>query len=76
MVHEPHSPTPYLLRRAASFKDMTLADMITTFVDDEWQRTNLLKLMGIDLAENNQKKINFLKSGFESQISNIHKNSC
>lgn len=57
MEHEPHSPTPYLLRRAASFKDMTLADMITTFVDDEWQRTNLLKLMGIDLAENNQKKI-------------------
>tara|TARA_B100000575_G_scaffold254633_1_gene223928 strand:- start:1774 stop:2934 length:1161 start_codon:yes stop_codon:yes gene_type:complete len=57
MEQEPHSPTPYLLRRAASFKDMTLADMITTFVDDEWQRTNLLKLMGIDTADNNQKEI-------------------
>ena len=48
LEREPHSPTPYLLRRAVSFKDMTLADMITSFVDDEWQRTNLLKLMGME----------------------------
>ena len=49
LEREPHSPTPYLLRRAVSFKDMTLADMITSFVDDDWQRTNLLKLMGMEM---------------------------
>ena len=49
LEQEPHSPTPYLLRRAVSFKDMTLADMITSFVDDDWQRTNLLKLMGMEM---------------------------
>ena len=55
MEHDPHSPTPYLLRRAVSFKDMTLADLISTLVDDEWQRTNLLKLMGMDTANNRKK---------------------
>ena len=48
MESDPNSPTPYLLRRAVSFKKMTFADMITMFVDDEWQRTNILKLMGAD----------------------------
>ena len=57
LEREPHSPTPYLLRRAVSFKDMTLADMITSFVDDDWQRTNLLKLMGMEMpSASNVKK--------------------
>ena len=51
MRADPHSPTPYLLRRAVSFRNMTFADMITMFVDDEWQRTNLLKLMGANDSE-------------------------
>jgi hypothetical protein len=36
---------------------MTLADMITSFVDDDWQRTNLLKLMGMEMpSASNVKK--------------------
>lgn len=46
MATDPHSPTPYLLRKAVSFRNMTFADLLTTLVDDEWHRSNLLKLMG------------------------------
>ena len=53
MEVDPHSPTPYLLRKAVSFRDMTFADLLTVLVDDEWHRTNLLKLIGVGNTSDN-----------------------
>ncbi len=44
---DPHSPVPYLLKRAVSFREMTFADLLGHLVDDERQRSHLLKLMGL-----------------------------
>jgi type VI secretion system protein ImpA len=54
---DPHSPTPYLLRKAVSFRDMTFADLLTTLVDDEWHRSNLLKLMGVGNTDQKSNKM-------------------
>ncbi|MDC1427362.1 type VI secretion system protein TssA [Rhodospirillaceae bacterium] len=56
MATDPHSPTPYLLRKAVSFRDMTFADLLTTLVDDEWHRSNLLKLMGVGNSDQKSDK--------------------
>ncbi|MBT5911912.1 type VI secretion system protein TssA [Rhodospirillaceae bacterium] len=56
MATDPHSPTPYLLRKAVSFRNMTFADLLTTLVDDEWHRSNLLKLMGVGNSDQNSDK--------------------
>lgn len=44
---EPHSPVPYLLRRAIAFKDMTFTDLLGYLVDDDRQRVHLFKLLGV-----------------------------
>mgnify|MGYP006421639731 CR=1 FL=1 len=44
---DPHSPAPYLARRAGSFRDQTFADLVMHFVDDERMRRHLFELLGI-----------------------------
>lgn len=44
---DPHSPTPYLVRRAITFRDMTFTDLLEELVDDERQRTHLFRLLGL-----------------------------
>ena len=47
MDADPHSPTPYLVRRAIAFRDMSFTDLLEELVDDERQRNHLFRLMGL-----------------------------
>ncbi|MFC3229490.1 type VI secretion system protein TssA [Marinibaculum pumilum] len=47
MEADPHSPTPYLVRRAIAFRDMSFTDLLEELVDDERQRNHLFRLMGL-----------------------------
>ena len=44
---DPHSPSPYLARRAGSFRNQTFADLVMHFVDDERMRKHLFRLLGL-----------------------------
>ena len=44
---DPHSPAPYLARRASSFRHQTFADLVMHFVDDDRMRQHLFRLLGI-----------------------------
>jgi type VI secretion system ImpA family protein len=51
---DPHSPAPYLARRAAGLKDQTFADLVMLLADDDRQRQHLFRLLGISDDERNQ----------------------
>ncbi len=44
---EPHSPTPYLVRRAVTWGDMTLAELFEEFVREGYDLQALCNLLGI-----------------------------
>jgi len=44
---DPHSPAPYLARRAGAFRNQTFADLGMHFVDDERMRKHLFRLLGL-----------------------------
>ncbi len=44
---DPHSPAPYLIRRAISFQSLTFTDLLSHLVDDDRQRVHLFKLLGV-----------------------------
>ena len=44
---EPHSPTPYLIRRAISWGDMSLTDLLLELVNDERDLIAIYSLLGI-----------------------------
>ena len=44
---DPHSPAPYLARRAAGLKDQSFADLVMLLADDDRQRQHLFRLLGI-----------------------------
>ncbi len=44
---DPHSPAPYLVRRAVAFRDMSFTDLLEELVDDDRQRTHLFRLLGL-----------------------------
>jgi len=44
---EPHSPTPYLVKRAVSWGSMTLMDLLQEIVNDERDRDAIFRLLGI-----------------------------
>ena len=44
---EPHSPTPYLVRRAVGWGRMTLADLLAELIDDDGGRRPIQKLLQI-----------------------------
>ncbi|CAB3780686.1 type VI secretion system protein TssA [Pararobbsia alpina] len=45
---EPHSPTPYLLKRAVSWGQMPLADLMREIVQQEGDLTRYLTLLGLE----------------------------
>ncbi|MBM3600114.1 MAG: type VI secretion system protein TssA [Alphaproteobacteria bacterium] len=45
---EPHSPTPYLVRRAVSWGSMPLADLLREIVRDENDLAQLYRLLGMN----------------------------
>jgi len=52
---DPHSPAPYLARRAAGLKDQTFADLVMLLADDDRQRQHLFRLLGISDEGHTQK---------------------
>jgi type VI secretion system protein ImpA len=46
--HEPHSPTPYLLKRAVSWGQMPLPDLMREIVHQEGDLTRYLALLGLE----------------------------
>ncbi len=47
MIHEPHSPAPYLVKRAVSWGNMTLTDLLKELVSDQKDLTQILQLLGL-----------------------------
>lgn len=47
LIHEPHSPTPYLVKRAVSWGNMSLAELLNELVADERDLKQIYKLLGI-----------------------------
>ncbi|MBW1801514.1 MAG: type VI secretion system protein TssA [Deltaproteobacteria bacterium] len=47
LIHEPHSPTPYLVKRAVSWGNMTLSEILQELVSDEHDLQQIYKLLGI-----------------------------
>lgn len=46
MENEPHSPTPYLIRRAVSWRDKSLVELLSELVPDDGYRGFLQSLFG------------------------------
>jgi type VI secretion system protein ImpA len=46
--HEPHSPTPYLLKRAVSWGQLPLAELMREIVRQEGDLTRYLSLLGLE----------------------------
>ncbi|MHC4216427.1 MAG: type VI secretion system protein TssA [Planctomycetota bacterium] len=47
LMHEPHSPTPYLVKRAVSWGNMTLNELLQELVSDENDLVQIYRLLGI-----------------------------
>lgn len=47
-IHEPHSPTPYLVKRAVAWGHMTLEDLLKELVNDESDLKQIFRLLGIE----------------------------
>ena len=47
VTHEPHSPTPYLVKRAVSWGDMTLTELLRELVNDDNNLKAILSLLGL-----------------------------
>ncbi len=50
-IHEPHSPTPYLVKRAVSWGQMKFEDLLKELVNDKNDLNQILKLLGITMKE-------------------------
>lgn len=48
-IHEPHSPTPYLVKRAVSWGNMSLTELLNELVSDDQDRKIIFNLLGIKL---------------------------
>jgi type VI secretion system protein ImpA len=49
LVHEPHSPTPYLVKRAVSWGNMTLNELLYELVSEEHDLRQIYKLLGMPM---------------------------
>ena len=47
MIHEPHSPTPYLVKRAVSWGNKTFSELVKELVNDDNDLQQIYKLLGI-----------------------------
>jgi type VI secretion system ImpA family protein len=48
---EPHSPTPYLVRRAIAWGGMSLAELMRHFIDSGYDLKSLYSMLGMDEGE-------------------------
>ncbi len=47
MIHEPHSPTPYLVKRAVGWGHMSLTELLQELVNDEKDLKLIFNLLGV-----------------------------
>lgn len=47
LIHEPHSPTPYLVKRAVSWGHMTLNELLQELISDDQNLSHILTLLGL-----------------------------
>lgn len=47
-IHEPHSPTPYLLRRALTWEHMSLAELMREIARQEGDLSRYLAMLGLE----------------------------
>ncbi|NJL58402.1 MAG: type VI secretion system protein TssA [Desulfobacteraceae bacterium] len=47
LIHEPHSPTPYLVNRAVSWGNMTLTELLQELVQEESKLRQIFQLLGL-----------------------------
>jgi len=47
LIHEPHSPTPYLVKRAVSWGGMTLTQLLRELINDEQDLKTIYNLLGL-----------------------------
>ena len=47
LMHEPHSPTPYLVKRAVSWGNMTLNELLQELVSEDHDLEQIYKLLGM-----------------------------
>lgn len=52
LATEPHSPTPYLVKRAVSWGQMPLADLLGELVGEDHSLNSILSLLGIPEGDN------------------------
>ena len=45
-IHEPHSPTPYLVRRAVTWGNMTLTELLKELITDDGDLRAIFNLLG------------------------------
>ena len=47
LIHEPHSPTPYLVKRAVAWGHMTLMELLNELVNDNQDLKQIYTLLGL-----------------------------
>jgi type VI secretion system protein ImpA len=55
LMHEPHSPAPYLVKRAVSWGNMTLNEVLQELVSGDSDLQQIYKLLGIKSPEGGKK---------------------
>ncbi len=50
LIHEPHSPTPLLVRRAVSWGRMTLTELLRELIQDDSNLRQIFNLLGVKVA--------------------------
>ncbi len=51
LIHEPHSPTPYLVKRAVTWGQLTLTELLKELVQDELDLNHIFNLLGLKMTE-------------------------
>ncbi len=50
LIHEPHSPTPHLVRRAVTWGKMSLTELLRELIQDDSNLRQIFKLLGVKYA--------------------------
>jgi type VI secretion system protein ImpA len=50
LIHEPHSPTPHLVKRAVSWGQMTLTELLRELIQDDSNLRQIFNLLGVKVA--------------------------
>lgn len=54
LIHEPHSPAPYLVKRAVMWGHMTLTELLQELISDDSDLKQIFRLLGLRITEKQQ----------------------